>query len=211
MLGIEELSADDQQTVRRARRLERFLTQPFFVTEMFTGHTGRHVPLEQTLAGCEAILDGKYDDRDEAALYMIGPIEEADMMSLLEPGDPGPDGVVARGPVYGRAGGRCQRPVSACWPGHERFLTVLVPACSLSGAMDRESFAAVDGGVLLLEDGPDLGRHAGRRHSPTGSKTWPTWRRHAGGAGSRANAARSGFAELEASLMRKLRKAEARR
>jgi F-type H+-transporting ATPase subunit beta len=77
MLGLEELSAADQLTVRRARRLERFLTQPFFVTEMFTGHEGRHVPLRQTVEGCAAILTGKYDDRDENSLYMIGPIEEA--------------------------------------------------------------------------------------------------------------------------------------
>lgn len=77
MLGLEELSASDQLTVRRARRLEHFLTQPFFVTEMFTGHEGRRVPLAQTLAGCEAILEGRYDDRDESSLYMIGPIEEA--------------------------------------------------------------------------------------------------------------------------------------
>jgi F-type H+-transporting ATPase subunit beta len=77
MLGMEELSAADQLTVRRARRLERFLTQPFFVTEVFTGQTGRHVPLLQTIEGCEAILSGAFDDRDEAGLYMIGPIEEA--------------------------------------------------------------------------------------------------------------------------------------
>ena len=77
MLGMEELSAEDQTAVRRARRLERFLTQPFFVTEMFTGHEGRHVPLDRTIEGCEAILAGKYDNRDEGALYMIGSIEEA--------------------------------------------------------------------------------------------------------------------------------------
>lgn len=77
MLGLEELSTADQLAVRRARRLEHFLTQPFFVTEMFTGHEGRRVPLAQTVAGCEAILEGKYDDRDEGSLYMIGPIEEA--------------------------------------------------------------------------------------------------------------------------------------
>jgi F-type H+-transporting ATPase subunit beta len=77
MLGLEELSAADQLTVKRARRLERFLTQPFFVTEMFTGHTGRRVGLSQTVAGCEAILAGRFDDHDEGALYMIGPIEEA--------------------------------------------------------------------------------------------------------------------------------------
>jgi len=76
MLGIEELSADDQRTVRRARRLERFLTQPLFVTEAFTGHPGRSVPREQTVAGCEAILDGRYDTVDEGRLYMIGAVEE---------------------------------------------------------------------------------------------------------------------------------------
>ena len=77
MLGMEELSAEDQQNVRRARRLQRFLTQPLFVTEPFTGHPGRHVPLEKTLAGCEAILAGTFDDKDEGMLYMIGAIEEA--------------------------------------------------------------------------------------------------------------------------------------
>ena len=77
MLGLDELSAEDQLTVRRARRLERFLTQPFAVTEMFTGHEGRSVPREQTIAGCEAILAGQFDGVDETALYMIGAIEEA--------------------------------------------------------------------------------------------------------------------------------------
>jgi F-type H+-transporting ATPase subunit beta len=79
MLGLEELSAEDQRTVRRARRLERFLTQPLFVTEAFTGHAGRHVPLEQTLGGCEAILAGRFDDREESVLYMIGSLEEIDL------------------------------------------------------------------------------------------------------------------------------------
>jgi F-type H+-transporting ATPase subunit beta len=77
MLGLEELSVEDQRTVRRARRLERFLTQPLLVTEAFTGHKGKRVPLEQTIAGCEAILVGKLDDVEESRLYMIGPIEEA--------------------------------------------------------------------------------------------------------------------------------------
>lgn len=76
-LGLEELSVEDQRTVRRARRLERFLTQPLFVAEAFTGHPGRHVPLEKTLAGCEAILAGSFDNLDESTLYMIGPAEEA--------------------------------------------------------------------------------------------------------------------------------------
>jgi len=77
MLGLDELSAADQKTVCRARRLERFLTQPLFVTEPFTGHPGRHVPLELTLQGCDAILAGQLDAVDETRLYMIGDIREA--------------------------------------------------------------------------------------------------------------------------------------
>ena len=76
MLGLDELSADDQQTVRRARRLQRFLTQPLFVTEAYTGQPGRQVSRSDTVSGCEAILDGRYDAIDENALYMIGAIEE---------------------------------------------------------------------------------------------------------------------------------------
>ena len=77
MLGLEELSADDQRIVRRARRLIRFLTQPFFVTEQFTGKAGKLVSIEETLTGCEAILAGEFDDSPESALYMIGAIDEA--------------------------------------------------------------------------------------------------------------------------------------
>jgi F-type H+-transporting ATPase subunit beta len=77
MLGMQELRPEDQQMVQRARRLERFLTQPLLVTETFTGHPGRHVPLEDTLAGCEAILSGEFDNVDERRLYMIGPAAEA--------------------------------------------------------------------------------------------------------------------------------------
>jgi F-type H+-transporting ATPase subunit beta len=66
MLGIEQLRSEDQQTVRRARRLERFLTQPFFVTESLTGWPGQHVPLRETLAGCEAILEGEFDNAESA-------------------------------------------------------------------------------------------------------------------------------------------------
>jgi F-type H+-transporting ATPase subunit beta len=76
MLGTEELSAADQRVVKRARRLERFLTQPLFVTEAFTGIRGRRVELEDTLGGCEAILDGRFDAVDEARLYMIGSVAE---------------------------------------------------------------------------------------------------------------------------------------
>jgi F-type H+-transporting ATPase subunit beta len=77
MLGIEELSREDRQTVHRARRLERFLTQPFFVTEQFTGYDGRSVSIEDALEGCRQILDDKFSDRSEQALYMIGSIDEA--------------------------------------------------------------------------------------------------------------------------------------
>ncbi|MBD3291689.1 MAG: F0F1 ATP synthase subunit beta, partial [Armatimonadia bacterium] len=77
MLGIDELSQQDRRTVYRARRLERFLTQPFFTTEQFTGHTGRLVSLEETLEGCERILSGELDDYPESAFYMIGTIDEA--------------------------------------------------------------------------------------------------------------------------------------
>jgi F-type H+-transporting ATPase subunit beta len=76
MLGIEELSREDRQTVFRARRLERFLTQPFFTTEQFTGMAGRAVPLEAALDGCERILADEFSDLPEKALYMIGTIDE---------------------------------------------------------------------------------------------------------------------------------------
>ena len=77
ILGIEELSAADRMMVKRARRLERFLTQPFFETEEFTGRKGRNVPLAKTIEGCEAILSGSHDSTSEEALFMIGEIGEA--------------------------------------------------------------------------------------------------------------------------------------
>ncbi|HTV31815.1 MAG TPA: F0F1 ATP synthase subunit beta, partial [Methylocella sp.] len=77
LLGIEELSSADRQAVKRARRLMRFLTQPFMVTLAFTGKAGRTVEIADTLAGCRAILDGEADDWAESSLYMIGRLEEA--------------------------------------------------------------------------------------------------------------------------------------
>ncbi|MGD2042754.1 MAG: F0F1 ATP synthase subunit beta [Acidimicrobiia bacterium] len=77
MLGMEELSEDDQRTVARARRLERFLTQPLFVTERFTGLEGRQVELHDSLGGCELILDDEFADAEESDLFMIGSIDEA--------------------------------------------------------------------------------------------------------------------------------------
>ena len=80
MLGIEELSAQDRLTVYRARKLERFLTQPFFLTEKFTGVQGVNVPLADTLDGCERIMSGAMDEASEESLFMIGalPKEEAE-------------------------------------------------------------------------------------------------------------------------------------
>ena len=77
MLGMEELSQEDRRTVYRARRLERFFTQPFFVTEQFTGQGGRTVSLNDALNGCERILADEFTDLPESALYMIGNIDEA--------------------------------------------------------------------------------------------------------------------------------------
>jgi F-type H+/Na+-transporting ATPase subunit beta len=77
LLGIEELSAQDRLIVGRARRLQRFLTQPFAVTEAFTGKPGRSVPLAETIKGCRAILDGACDRWAESSLYMVGIIDEA--------------------------------------------------------------------------------------------------------------------------------------
>lgn len=77
ILGIEELSEDDRVAVHRARRLQRFLTQPFVVSSDFTGMAGVFVPLEETLRGFRAILDGQYDDLPEQAFYMVGCIADA--------------------------------------------------------------------------------------------------------------------------------------
>jgi F-type H+-transporting ATPase subunit beta len=76
MLGLEELSERDRQTVARARRLERFLTQPFFSTESFTGRPGRMVSLDETIDGCERILNGEFADMPESAFYMVGAIDD---------------------------------------------------------------------------------------------------------------------------------------
>ena len=76
ILGMEELSDDDKQTVARARRIQRFLTQPFYVAEGFTGAAGKYVALADTIAGFREILDGKHDDLSESAFYMKGDIAE---------------------------------------------------------------------------------------------------------------------------------------
>src|SRR6202011_420725 len=77
ILGQEELSEDQKLTVRRARRIRYFLSQPFFVAEQFTGRDGKYVSLKDTIQGFAEILDGKHDDLPEDAFYMCGTIEEA--------------------------------------------------------------------------------------------------------------------------------------
>jgi F-type H+-transporting ATPase subunit beta len=76
ILGIEELSEEDKLSVARARRIQRFLSQPMFVTEVFTGRPGKYVSIEETVRGFAEILEGKYDDLPEQAFYMVGGIEE---------------------------------------------------------------------------------------------------------------------------------------
>ena len=82
MLGIEQLSIEDKELVHRARRLERFLSQPFFTTEHFTGIPGKLVSLKDALDGCERILHDEYKEYPESALYMIGSIDEAEKKKL---------------------------------------------------------------------------------------------------------------------------------
>jgi F-type H+-transporting ATPase subunit beta len=77
ILGQEELSEDQKLTVQRARRVQRFLSQPFFVATQFTGRDGKYVPLEETVRGFGEILDGKHDELPEQAFYMCGSIDEA--------------------------------------------------------------------------------------------------------------------------------------
>jgi len=76
ILGMEELSDDDKLTVARARKVQRFLSQPFFVAETFTGTPGKYVPLKETIRGFKEILSGKHDDLPEAAFYMVGTIDD---------------------------------------------------------------------------------------------------------------------------------------
>jgi F-type H+-transporting ATPase subunit beta len=76
ILGIEELSETDRETVNRARKIQRFLSQPFFVAEQFTGHAGKYVTLKETIKSFREILDGKHDDKPEDAFYLKGNIEE---------------------------------------------------------------------------------------------------------------------------------------
>jgi F-type H+-transporting ATPase subunit beta len=77
ILGMDELSEDDKLTVGRARKIQRFLSQPFFVAAQFTGTEGKFVTVKDTVRGFKEILDGKHDELPEQAFYMVGGIEEA--------------------------------------------------------------------------------------------------------------------------------------
>ncbi|MDX1576296.1 MAG: F0F1 ATP synthase subunit beta, partial [Kiloniellales bacterium] len=77
ILGMDELSEEDKLTVARARKIQRFLSQPFHVAEVFTGTPGVFVPLEETIRGFKGIVAGEYDHLPEAAFYMLGTIDEA--------------------------------------------------------------------------------------------------------------------------------------
>ena len=77
ILGMDELSEEDKQIVYRARKIQRFLSQPFFVAEVFTGSPGKYVSLKDTIAGFKGIVNGDYDHLPEAAFYMVGSIDEA--------------------------------------------------------------------------------------------------------------------------------------
>ena len=77
ILGMDELSEEDKLAVSRARKIERFLSQPFFVAEVFTGSPGKLVDLADTIKGFKGLVEGKYDHLPEAAFYMVGTIEEA--------------------------------------------------------------------------------------------------------------------------------------
>ena len=77
ILGMDELSDEDKMVVRRARRIERFFSQPFHVAEQFTGYPGKYVKIEDTIRGFKAIINGEYDELPEAAFMYVGTIEEA--------------------------------------------------------------------------------------------------------------------------------------
>jgi F-type H+-transporting ATPase subunit beta len=77
ILGMDELSEEDKLTVSRARKIQRFLSQPFFVAEVFTGAPGKYVSLKDTIAGFKGIVEGEFDDVPEQAFYMVGSVDEA--------------------------------------------------------------------------------------------------------------------------------------
>ena len=115
ILGMDELTDEDKVTVQRARRIERFLSQPFFVAEQFTGVPGKYVPIAETVRGFKEIVDGKHDDLPEQAFFMVGGIEEAVAQAKKLGGHGGGEQAAARSrrpsepPAAGRRGGAAGR------------------------------------------------------------------------------------------------------
>ena len=151
MLGIEELSREDRNTVYRARRLERFLTQPFYVTKKFTGQEGRLVALEDALDGCERILNDEFANLPEQALYMIGPISEAQpgrrhqmRLKVLLPAEL----------LFEEEVSRIRAEAMNGWfgllPKHIDFVTALVPGVlTFQPCGKPEEYLAIDRGILV--------------------------------------------------------------
>ena len=109
MLGMEQLSPDDRNVVGRARRLERFLTQPFFATEQFSGIKGKDVSLKDALDGCERIMNDEFKDYPESAFYMIGAIDEAkEKAQSAKPASPADPGLKPKVPVGPPAAGKAK-------------------------------------------------------------------------------------------------------
>jgi F-type H+/Na+-transporting ATPase subunit beta len=107
MLGMEQLSPEDRKVVGRARKLERFLTQPFFATEQFSGIKGKDVSLKDALDGCERILKDEFEAYPESAFYMIGSIDEAkEKAKVAQPGSPAAAGKKNNSPVAPAVAGK---------------------------------------------------------------------------------------------------------
>ena len=164
LLGIEELSAADRRAVKRARRLMRFLTQPFMVTVAFTGKPGRTVELEATLAGCRAILDGEADDWAEGSLYMVGDLEEARQREADARRERGmrltvttPLAVIVDASDVAHLRAEDETGAFGILPGHADFLTALaVSVASLARSNAAEHHIAVRGGMLEVRDGDTI-------------------------------------------------------
>jgi F-type H+-transporting ATPase subunit beta len=119
MLGLEQLSPEDRQIVGRARRLERFLTQPFFATEQFSGIPGKLVSLEDSLSGCERILRDEFKDVPESALYMIGGIGEVKKNAPPDKAKTPPTAKVPANPEPAKKGETGKKPLDKAEPGEK--------------------------------------------------------------------------------------------
>ena len=172
LLGMEELGAEDRRIVERARRLQRFLTQPFAVTEAFTGVPGRSVKVADTVAGCKAILVGKCDNWRESSLYMVGDLDEARgkedaaraaerkpiqsglMSGALRLTIATPSALLLDVDNIASVRAEDESGAFGILPGHADLLTVLPPSVlrwTREGELTR--FCALSGGVLTISGG----------------------------------------------------------